>query len=261
MTPTWLSLSTTVLFLVLIYEYHSLGFTLRVSSLHLLLILSCWCPGTSSGWSTHFGKVISFPTRSAFVMSRVHRENFSKFTNWTGACNMSHATSSWTNRRSAEQDGLVVLRWYFWLMVYGFVTGCVQQVNCSQQDFADGVGRVQQLLTGYLLSAMLRLAKVGGPGGTGLQKGNDRSLRPILRLKVTNAHGRITASPSSSICSHRAVRHIALNSAWPKWTPQMFCLRTTWTHGINNISTQCNVTLPDPVIMPDATTMDWGGMV
>ncbi len=42
------------------------------------------------------------------VMSRVHQENFSKFANSTGACDMPYERSSWTYRWDMEQDGPVV---------------------------------------------------------------------------------------------------------------------------------------------------------
>ena len=102
-------------------------------------------------------------------------------------------------------------------MVYVFVTGCVQQAKCYQQEFPGGVGNVQQLLTQHrqVISNLLcfRWSESGGPDGRGSQKEKDGSLRPVLRLEVTNAHGRITAPPSSPICGHRAVRHITLTSA------------------------------------------------
>ncbi len=120
---------------------------------------------------------------------------------------------------------------------------------------------IEAASTGFLLSAMLRLVRVRGLDGTGLQSENDRSLKPVLRLQVTDAHGRVTASSSSAICDHRAVRHITMTSALPRWTPKLFCLWTTWTHGIDSISTWCNVVLHDPVIMPDAMQMDRGGIV
>ena len=59
--------------------------------------------------------------------------------------------------------------------------------------------------TGSLLSAILRLVGVRGPDGTGSQKENDRSLKPVRRLQVTDAHGRKTASSSFAICVYRAV--------------------------------------------------------
>ncbi len=77
-------------------------------------------------------------------MSRVLQENFSKFANWTGACELLYEPSHQANRRTVGQDGLVVMRWDFWLMVNGVVTGCVQQAKCSQQDFADEVSKAKQ---------------------------------------------------------------------------------------------------------------------
>ena len=121
---------------------------------------------------------------------------FFEIVNWTGACNMSLGINNWTNRWSTGQNGLMVMRWNFWLMVYEFATSCVQQAQCSQQDFPGQCPTaIDAASTGYLLSAMLPLVTVRGPDGTGSQKQNDRLLKPVLRLQVTVAHGRITASP------------------------------------------------------------------
>ncbi len=60
------------------------------------------------------------------VMSRVHQENFPKFTNWIGACDMKYERTCWSNRRAVRQDGLVVMRWDFWLVdsrLVVFITG------------------------------------------------------------------------------------------------------------------------------------------
>ncbi len=58
-------------------------------------------------------------------MSRIHHENFLKTANWAEACDMPYRWNRWTNKWNKGQDGLVVLRWDFWLAVSVFETGCV----------------------------------------------------------------------------------------------------------------------------------------
>ena len=71
---------------------------------------------------------------------------FSKLTNWTEACDMSYTTNSWSNGRKTGQDGLVVMRWDFWLSVNGFLTTCVLHRRStpnrtSQMEWADITSR------------------------------------------------------------------------------------------------------------------------
>ena len=72
---------------------------------------------------------VFFPLRP-FVASRVHQEIFSKLTNWTGACDMLHERSCWTNTWAMGQDGLVVMHLDFWRTVSAFVTGYVPHRRC-----------------------------------------------------------------------------------------------------------------------------------
>ncbi len=86
----------------------------------LLLSISTLLFCKSCGKTTFFSISVvifdeSHQLEHACVMSRVHQENFSKLTNWTGACDMPYERSCWTNRWSVGQDDLVVTHWDFWL--------------------------------------------------------------------------------------------------------------------------------------------------
>ena len=134
---------------------------------------------------------------NSYVMSRVHLENFSKL-----RIGLEHVTCHTEQTVGPTDDMRGRMVWWscVGLLTHGL---WVRDWLCSTgEKFPTVLPRrsgqcptaIDAASTGCLLSAMLRLVRVREPDGTDPQKENDRSLKPVLRLQVTNAHGRITSA-------------------------------------------------------------------
>ncbi len=140
---------------------------------------------------------------------------FFEFVNWTGACDMSRGTNIGQMKSGTgwpSGHALTLLIHGLWVRDWLCSTGEVLPTGLPRRS-GQCPTAIDAASTGNFLSAMLRLVRARAPDGTGSQKENDRSLKPVLRLQVTDTHGGIRASSSSAICGHRAVRHLTMTSA------------------------------------------------
>ncbi len=168
--------------------------------------------------------------KGEYVVSRVHQDIFQSLRNGPEHATWIHELHHPADRGVVGQDGLVVMRWDFRFMVTGFVTSCVLQA----EHFPTGLPRRSERAH----------AQPGTPAELLAQRRQESPMDELLSIccvpskseglatdqrKMTQrqhgcmerAHGRITASPS---CGYRTVRQLKLISAWPSWTPQMFCV-------------------------------------